>query len=134
MTTSSANPPSTDIKDMMEDSGSDLDVVFGTNLFIASMPDSPNTCTVLLDTGGGDQGQYGYEYPRVQMLHRNTDYTTGRNFLRDVKYYLHHKNNETWNGTRYIEIATRSDILYLGQDDKNRYQFSLNFQVQRSGI
>jgi hypothetical protein len=135
MTTSTANAPSIDIKDMLVDSGSGLGLVFGTNLWIASMPDTPNTCSVLVDTGGGDQGEYGYEYPSVQILHRNTDYQTGYDFLRNVKYRLHYsRNGETWNGTRYIEIAVRSDILYLGQDDKNRYQFSLNFRVQRSGI
>lgn len=134
MSSSTANAPSVDIKDMLEDSGSGLGVVFGTNLFIASMPGSPNVCTVIVDTGGYDQGQYGYEYPAVQILHRSMDYITGHAFMRDVKYYLHLvRNNEIWNSTRYIQIATRSDILYLGQDDKNRYQFSLNFQTQRSG-
>lgn len=134
-TTSIANSPSTDIKDMLEESGSGLGLVFGTNLFIASMPDSPNVCSVIVDTGGGDQGEYGYEFPSVQILHRNVDYSVGYAFMRDVKYRLHYsRNNEIWNGTRYIKIAVRSDILYLGQDDKNRYQFSLNFRVERSGI
>jgi len=132
---STSNPSSIDVKDMLVNSGSGLGLVFGTNLFIASMPDSPNTCSVLVDTGGREQGQFGYEYPTLQILHRNTNYQIGYNLLRDIKYYLHHaRNNETWNGTRYIDISTRSDILYLGQDDKNRYQFSLNFQIQRSGI
>jgi hypothetical protein len=135
MTTSIANAPSQDVKDMLTDSGAGLDLVFGTNLFIASMPDTPNTCSVIVDTGGFGQGQYGYEYPSLQILHRSTDYTTGYDFMRDVKYRLHYnRNNEVWNGTRYIQIAVTSDILYLGQDDKNRYQFSLNFQIQRSGI
>jgi len=135
MSTSTANPSSQDIKDMLVSSSSGLGVVFGTDLFIASLPDSPNVCTVITDTGGNDQGQYGYEYPRIQIIHRNTDYITGYDFMRDIKYYLHlERNNETWNGTRYIQIAVRSDILFLGIDDKNRYQFSLNFQVQRSGI
>lgn len=132
---STANASSIDIKDMLTNSGADLGLVFSTNLFVASMPDTPNVCSVLVDTGGFAQGEYGYEKPTVQLLHRNTDYATGYSFLRDVKYYLHYsRNNEIWNGTRYIKIATLSDILFLGQDDKNRYQFSLNFQIERSGI
>jgi hypothetical protein len=132
--TSTANPPSEDIKDMLVSSSSGLGVTFGTDLFIASLPDSPNVCTSINDTGGFDQGQYGYEYPAIQILHRNTDYSTGHAFMRDLKYYLHlQRNMEIWNSTRYIQIAVKSDILYLGMDDKNRYQFSLNFQIQRSG-
>jgi hypothetical protein len=135
MTTSTANAPSQDIKDMLEDSGAGLGLVFGTNLFVASMPDTPNTCSVLVDTGGADQGEHGYERPSVQFLHRNVDYQIGYAFMRDIKYRLHYaRNNEIWNGTRYIVIAVKSDILFLGQDDKNRYQFSLNFRVERSGI
>jgi hypothetical protein len=135
MTTSSANPPSVDVKDMLVDSGAGLGLAFNSNLYIASMPDTPNVCSVLVDSGGYDQGEYGYEFPSVQVLHRNVDYSTGYAFMRDVKYRLHYaRNNEIWNGTRYIKIAVKSDILFLGQDDKNRYQFSLNFRVERSGI
>jgi len=130
-----SNPSSEDVKDMLVDFSSGFGLVFGTDLFLASLPDTPNVCTVLLDSGGNAQGEFGYEYPRVQIIHRNTDYITGYDFMRDVKYYLHYaRNNEIWNGTRYIQIAVRSDILYLGIDDKNRYQFSLNFQIQRSGV
>ena len=130
----SSNAPSIDIKDMIEDSNSGLSLVFNTDLFIASMPDSPHDCICIYDTGGGEQGQYNFERPNVQIRIRNLDYITGYNLARDIKDYLHQaRNGETWNGTRYISIDLRSAILFLGQDDKNRYEFTINFLINRSG-
>jgi hypothetical protein len=131
---SSANAPSEDVKDMLEDSGSGLGLVFGTDLFIASMPDQPNNAVCLYDAGGAEQGQFAYEQPNIQVIVRNINYQTGYSLCRDIKYYLHQeRNNETWNGTRYISISCRSDILTLGQDKKNRYEWSINFRIERSG-
>lgn len=133
MPTSTANPPSEDIKDMIEDSSSGLSHVFGTDLFIASMPDTPDNCVCIYDTGGSPMGPFSYEAPNVQINVRNNAYQAGYDIARDLKYYLHHKENETWNSTRYILIDLRSDILFLGQDENNRYEWSMNFRIQRSG-
>lgn len=134
MTTSSANAPSTDIKDLIEDSGSGLGYVFGTDMFIGQLPNSPDNCICLFDTGGGPTLQWGYEEPNLQILLRNNTYSTGYQEIRDIKYFLNNKTNETQGGVRYISINTRSDILSLGQDDNNRYLWSLNFRILRSGI
>lgn len=132
MTTSTANPPSEDVKDMLV---AGLGYTFGTDLFVASLPTTPNDCVLISDTGGQAQEKYGLEKPNIQILLRNINYQSGYDLIRNIKYYLHEsRNGETWNGTRYILIANRSDILYLGQDEKNRYQWSLNFQIFRSGI
>lgn len=130
-----SNSPSVDIIDMLIDSGCPVSsLVFGTDLFVASLPDTPNNAVCIYDTGGSAQGEFGYEYPNVQIIIRNLDYVTGYVLARNIKYYLHlARNNEIWNGTRYININCRSDILALGQDEKNRYMFSINFQAQRSG-
>ena len=130
--TSTANPPSEDVKDMMV---AGLGYVFGTTLFIASMPTSPNDCVLISDTGGQSQEKYGFEKPNIQIMLRNMNYQSGYDLIRNIKYYLHDsRNGETWNGTKYIMVACRSDILYLGRDEKNRYQWSLNFQIFRSGV
>lgn len=132
---STANAPSEDIKDMLEDSGSGLGLVTGTDLFRASMPDQPNNAVCLYDTGGAEQGQWGHERPNMQVIVRNISYNAGYDLCRDIKYYLHQsRNGETWNATKYISISCRSDILYLGQDAKFRHQWSLNFRIDRSGI
>lgn len=138
---STANAPSVDIKDMIQDmfsasdSSSVFDLIFGENLFIASQPELPNIVATVYDTGGIEQGQYGLESVNIQIRVRHTDYAQGYALIRDIKYHLHNaRNNEIWNGTRYIGISARSDILFLGQDHKNRYEWTVNFLVQRSGI
>jgi hypothetical protein len=103
-------------------------------MFLASLPGTPHNAVCIYDTGGMPQGQYAFERPNIQIRVRNTVYSTGYALCRDIKYYLHQKRHgENWNGTTYISIETRSDILFLGQDEKNRYEWTINFQVMRSG-
>ncbi len=130
---STANASTEDLKDLLEESGG-IGLVFGTDLFIASMPEEPDDCVCLYDTGGIAQGQHGFERPSVQVRLRSAEYRIGYDLIRDIKYYLHLNNGGVINGTRYISIEVKSEILFLGQDDKNRYLFTLNFQIHRSGI
>jgi len=128
------NPPSEDIKDMLEDSSSGLGLVAGTDLFLNTQPSEPNNVVVLIDSGGMGQLQYNMERPNLQVIVRNNVYLTGYTLIKDIKYYLHEKRNgETRNGTRYISILCRSEIGFLRTDRKNRFEFSLNFQIHRSG-
>ena len=131
---SSANAPSQDLKDIIDESSSNLVLTFGTDLFIATMPTEPDNCVCLYDYPGGPQGKFDHEFPNVQVKVRNRDYQTGYALCRDIKYFLHDEhNNEVINTTRYIRIYCISDILYLKQDEKNRYLWSINFSAERSG-
>ena len=131
---SSSNAPSVDLKDLIEDSSAGFGLTFGTDLFISTMPSDPDDCVALYDYPGGGQEQFGLENPNVQVLVRNIDYQVGYALCRDIKYELHdNHNNEVINSTRYIRIHCVTDILYLGQDDLNRYKWSINFRAQRSG-
>lgn len=137
---SQVNPPSFDIKDMLvdmfsaSDSSAAFDLTFGDNLFLASLPNMPHNAVCIYDTGGLPQMQYDLERPNVQIRVRHTNYEIGYALIRDIKYHLHQaRNGEVWNGTIYIQIETRSDILYLGQDEKNRHSWTLNFGIWRSG-
>ena len=131
---SSANAPSVDIADILDDSSSGLGLTAATDLFIATMPPEPDDCVCLYDYPGGPQEQFDHEKPNVQIKVRNKDYQVGYALCRDIKYFLHDAhNNEVINATRYIRIYCISDILYLKQDDKKRYLFSINFSAERSG-
>jgi len=126
------NQPSEDIKDMLESSESGLGLVFGTDLFINIEPNSPDNVVVLSDYAGIGQERYGMEMPNFQVTVRNNDQTTGYQLIKDIKYYLHEKCNELWNNTKYISIMNISDIGFLGQDSKNRFTWSTNFQIYRT--
>lgn len=129
----SSNSPAVDVSSMLESEVSGL--TENTNLFVGAMPDRPSNAVSIYATGGGPQGQYNYENPNVQILVRNKGYTAGYEICRKIKYALHDKRNgETWNGTRYIQIRCRSDILELGRDDKNRMRWSINFRLERAGV
>jgi hypothetical protein len=132
MSTSIANPPSVDIKDAIV---SDTALVFGTDIFVSTMPSEPDNCVCLYDTGGFPQERYDYEKPTIQIRIRNNSYVNGYNQARDLKYLIGtgDYNNSTINGIKYVLIRPSSDILYLGKDEHNRFQFTVNFQIHRSG-
>lgn len=132
--TSSANSPAVDISDYLSSSSIGLGLVEGTDLFISQMPEHPNNCVCVYDTGGPGQDLFGYEMPSIQILVRNLAYTTGYALARDIKYILTELKNLTINNSRYILIRPQTEIFAMGKDDKERFEWSLNFQIQRSGI
>lgn len=133
MSSSDSNPASVDLKDMLV---AELGYTFGTDVFVGSMPEEPDDCIALFDTGGFGLEEYGYEKPSVQIRVRNNKYLGGHQAARDIKYKLAtgEMNNTTVNDTRYIMIKDKSDVLYLGVDENDRKLFTINFQIHRSGI
>ena len=127
------NPPSEDIKDLVTQSNGIG--TFGTDVFIAFEPPSPNKSVTIYDTGGFDPDlAIDIEYPTVQFLIRGEvggyvdAYTKGQT----IKSLLHGAHQEILNGARYMLIRCISDILFLGLDDKNRPKFSLNISIMRT--
>ena len=132
------NPTTEDIKDMLEDSSVGVgSLVFATNLFIGTMPELPDLCVGLYDTGGlgGDEAQSGTWYPTFQVRVRGAvgGYQAGYELAQSIRDALHQLTNQTFNGTRYIYIFASGDILYIGKDDKDRPLFSINFRTAKTG-
>ena len=133
-----ANPPSKDIVEILEQSSTGLGYTFGTNMFIGVLPDTPDECIAVYDTGGSSPApNYDYYYPMVQVIVRGsssgaTAYKDTWDTIEIVKQALHGLHGETWNGAVYIQIMAMSDILRLGPDDHGRPLFSLNFGVHRT--
>ncbi len=132
------NSPSQDIKDLLENSATGL--VFGTDLFVSQMPDDTNVhdkqIVTIYDTGGTDPDTYHtLERPTVQILVRGRaeKFQTGYTLAETVYNQLHAIKNQTVNSTRYILIFATSAILFLGYDDNNRPEWSINFRIERTG-
>lgn len=128
------NLSSEDIKDMLLSSAAALDMTFGTDLHIGSMPDSPNACVAIYDTSGSDpDGNRAYFYPHIQVRVRGAvgGYRAAGMLARSIQGYLKERHNETWNSTAYVGIWAMGDILFVGHDEKNRPIFSVNFRLQR---
>jgi len=127
------NSPADDIKDILEAAVSSWS--FGTNLFVALEPPSPNEVVSVFDTGGFDpDSNTDLENPTVMVRVRGDrgGYTETYSRARDVKDNLHELANETWNGTRYIGIWQVGDILFIGMDENDRPVFTLNFRIMRT--
>jgi hypothetical protein len=130
------NPPSEDIKDILISSAAGIDLTFGTNLFISSMPDSPDLCACIYDTGGSEpEHNYNYMRPTIQTTIRGKKSTGYRDAwklaetIRNVLYAIH---NETWNGTWYIGVWAETDIFFVGYDENKRPLLTVNFRIHRS--
>lgn len=129
------NPPSIDIKDMLE-SESSLGLIFATNLFIGKETVNPKHAVFILDTPGFPpeltlEGNSGYSYPSVQIKVRNTVYTDAWKIANDIKDLLHGRAGETWNGSFYSVIYCIGDPALLAWDDNGMVIIIINFNLQR---
>lgn len=102
------------------------------NIFAGKYPDSPDNCIAFLGQIGGKPNIYvkDFEYPRFQVVVRNTDYVTGEAKIRSVRNILHDKLMLVTENFVALYIQAESDIIPIGEDDKGRSEFSINFSAQ----
>lgn len=128
--------PSIDIKDILGASDAALGLTFAINLFVSEMPEAPDECVCLYDTGGFDPLSIDerYEHPTVQVMLRGErmGYSDAWDLTQDIKDVLHKLHNEIWNGTRYIGIWCVGDVNHIGYDQGQRPLFSINFRIHRT--
>jgi hypothetical protein len=131
------NPPSFDIKDILEaygDSSGLIDTV-ASEIFVGREPTTPNDCITIFDTPGYPpqltMDVQQYEYPSVQIRVRNTNYVDGWNLINVIKDSLHGRAKETWNGTLYSVIYCSSGPALLDWDENGRARFFINLNIQR---
>lgn len=107
-------------------------------IYISKMPDddlvsdvdSYGNAIAIFDTGGrGYRGEVGEA--TIQVMVRNTSYTNGYNTLQEIKEILAARN--LYNDEVFFWSAT-SDIIFVKQDQKKRYYFTLNFIVYKNQI
>lgn len=132
---------SLDIVAILE-SGSVLGLVYTTNLFIGKEPADPKNTVTIFDTAGypdealltGSGNGNAYQFPSVQIRIRNTKYTAGWQLAEDIKYQLHGRAQETWNGVLYSAITCSSGPALMDWDDNANARFIINFDIQRRAI
>lgn len=126
------NSPAVDIATILETYSIGT---IGDDIHISALPDKPDACISVYDTGGfAPQSSYKYDYPTVQVRIRGTigGYVTGYSKAESIKNLLHDLHGQSWGVSWYIGVWAMSDILFLGHDDKNRPEFSVNFRIHRT--
>lgn len=96
-----------------------------SNVYRGSKPAEPDNIVVISHSGGYARSMSGtmVEEPTFQIIVRNTTFDTAETLCNTIKDLLHGKNS-----TRILAIMQQGDINYLGRDQKNRHEFSLNFR------
>ena len=114
------------------------DLTLGTNLFLGRLPDSPDTCVGLIQTGGlAPTDTYGTSFPPLetqglQTLVRATSYATGEALAVDVFKSLLSVENETLTSTLYLKIEANQSPFALERDEQERVVMSCNFNVVKA--
>lgn len=112
----------------------------GTDLFLGFMPDTPNGCVALYETGGlgparamrGSAGQPVAERPRVQVVARSTSYASARAKARDAYLLLEGLGDVTLNGVQYKWVGAVQEPFMMGRDELGRVSIAANYDVVKS--
>lgn len=112
----------------------------GGNCFLEHLPDAPDAAVMVLSTGGNPTpaaATWGYDEPTVQLMVRGlpNDPITPQahaqalyKALQGLRYVVLDEGGE--DETRLIVTESPQSAPYnLGQDEKSRYRFVLNFAL-----
>lgn len=116
--------------------------IAGEDLFKGTMPDAPDVCVAVYETGGlpsvhamaAGPGLAVVERPRIQVLCRagRDDYETARSKAHSVFKLLDGLRARSINGTAYKWAAAVQSPFFIGPDQNNRPLISCNFDVVKA--
>ena len=117
----------------------DTTLTLGTNLFLGRMPDSPDTCVAIYETGGNAPTDVfgGNTAPPIEnaglMCHtRASSYSDCQSLAVDIMKTLTKVINETLTGTTYYKIEANQSPFGLERDEEERMIFSCNFMAVKA--
>ena len=125
------NSPSEDIATILQTAGIGTK---GTDLFSGSLPDTGKVLAIgVMDTGGFDNGySIGVEKPTVQIRVRGPKFDDVYNKVSAINSEISEAVDAIIGTTRYIHILQNSQPINLGLDDDNRFNYVLNFRMERT--
>lgn len=109
----------------------------GTDLFIGTMPNSPDVCTALYEYAGAaplevlTDNAATLERPSVQVMVRasRNDYPTAHDLIVAIRDELTGITNETISGVTFLRVNQISSVNALGTDENERPRFTLSLQA-----
>lgn len=115
----------------------------GTNIFVNELPDTPANCVAIFGLVGTTVQQQrdvpGLQFPRFQVVVRNTDYNDAADKFQAVRTALHGKvglilpvgvNTATSPYIRVMRCHIETDGGPIGKDETGRVEFSCNFTAE----
>lgn len=117
------------------------------NVFAGKYPGKPNNVTALLGLQGTSIGVSrdvaALQFPRFQLITRNTDYQDASVQMQVARGLLHGQiglilpegvNTATEPYVRILKMHAEQDGGPIGQDEQGRYEFAINFNVEYHNI
>ena len=112
--------------------------VFGTDILVGRMPDTPAVCLSLAETGGLtgsytlQTGPAFLERPRVQVLSRALTSAAAHARSKMVETVLDGLRNRTKNGTLYHWAQAVQPAFLMEYDANQRPVLAQNFEIQKA--
>jgi hypothetical protein len=103
-----------------------------TDIFVGFLPEEPNNCVAVLDTGGSTPDAYiPTKSATFQVLVRSENYDVGKTKLNTIRELLHRKTNSNLGtGSNYLfYILAMSEGGHIGREENGLDTFSINFQT-----
>jgi len=108
----------------------------GTNLFLGTLPDSPDACVAVYENAGSSpaftmgSGGIRVDYPMLQIITRATreDYPTARDKAETIRTLLASVLEQTVSSIHIMRIEPMGSVNQLGVDPKYRPLISVNFR------
>lgn len=123
--------PSEGIKDLLVTAAVGVfNAASGWSIHISRQPDGPDQALTIYDTSGnGSNPRYLLDFPGIQVRVRGAQQgsVAAREKCTDVLNALLGLPSQTIAGDLWVAIWQSGGIIFLGYDDKDRPQYTLNF-------
>jgi hypothetical protein len=131
------NAASVDIKDILVAAGLGVFAASsGWSIAIGRQPVSPDQAIAIFDSGSwlSPSAHLLIDYPSIMVSVRGAagDYTGAYAKALAVRDKLLGLPTQTVSGTIYSGITVRADIFFMGYDETNRPEFTIDFNVTRN--
>jgi len=125
------NAPTRDISDYLVATTA---LVFGTDLFIGTLPEQTGITICLFDTSGMGPEPNAIRNPTIQVLVRGVPggYEAAYAQMESILVELHALANTAINSTQYIQIWKLTEPIHVGNDEKGRPIFSCTLRISRT--
>lgn len=103
-------------------------------IYLTFIPDVDEVIVISQTGGNGFDKADGVEEPTFQIFLRSLDYEVGYTTLHYIRNYLNEVAGIKVNNFEYLAFYETSNIIELGMDMGERYEFTINFRTYKQEI